>query len=107
MRVEQAHNDYLQILADAGILGFACAAAFIYLLFKQSFQIIGNTKDRIRRYTAVGALAGCFGILLHSFFDFPLRTPSNALFFLIFVVLATASINSQNRHKGKVRHVAD
>ncbi|MFN3330485.1 MAG: O-antigen ligase family protein, partial [Pyrinomonadaceae bacterium] len=31
-RVERVHNDYLQILADAGLLGFLCIGAFIYLL---------------------------------------------------------------------------
>ncbi len=92
-RIEQSHNDYLQILADAGILGFACVAAFIFLLFKQSLQIIGVSSDRFRRGVAIGALAGCFGILIHSIFDFPLRIPSNAFFFLILTVLATASIN--------------
>ncbi len=92
-RIEQAHNDYLQILADAGILGFACVASFIFLLFKQSLRIITKASDNFRRNVAVGALAGCFGILIHSFFDFPLRTPANGYFFLLFVVLATASIN--------------
>jgi len=91
-RVEQAHNDYLQILADAGILGFACVAAFIYLLFKKGLQTIRESSDNFRRGAAVGALAGCFGILVHSFFDFPLRTPSNAFFFLTLTVLTTASI---------------
>jgi O-antigen ligase len=91
-RVEQAHNDYLQILADAGILGFACVAAFIYLLFKKGSQTVKESSDRFRRSVVTGALAGCFGILIHSFFDFPLRTPSNAFFFLTLTVLATASI---------------
>lgn len=92
-QVEHAHNDYLEILADAGIFGFACIAAFIWLLFKQSLQIIGKASDSFRLNAAIGALAGCFGILLHSFFDFPLRTPSNGFFFLLLAVIATASIN--------------
>ena len=91
-RVEQAHNDYLQVLAEAGILGFACVAAFIFLLFKKSLQIIGTASDNFRRNAAIGALAGCFGVLVHSFFDFPLRTTANAFFFLILVVIATTSI---------------
>lgn len=93
-RIEQAHNDYLQILADAGISGFAFVAWFIYLLFKQSAASLGESSDAFRRGAGVGALAGGVGILIHSFFDFPLRTPSNALFFLTLTVLATASINS-------------
>jgi O-antigen ligase len=98
-RVEQAHNDYLQILADAGILGFISVAAFIYLLFKQGLQKIGAEHSHFRRSVAVGALAGCFGILIHSFFDFPLRTSSNAFFFLLYAVFATASIHFSKRSR--------
>ena len=98
-RVEQAHNDYLQILAEAGILGFICVAAFIFLLFKQGLQKIGAEHSHFRRSVSVGALAGCFGILIHSFFDFPLRTSSNAFFFLLFAVFATASIHFSKRSK--------
>lgn len=98
-RVEQAHNDYLQILADAGILGFVCVATFIYLLFKQSLRVIGKTADSFLRDAATGALAGCFGILIHSFFDFPLRTTSNAFFFLLLVVIATTPIKSSKLNR--------
>jgi len=95
LRVEQAHNDYLQIFADAGILGFACALAFVYFLFRQGLEKINRTSDRFRRGVATGALAGCFGILLHSFFDFPLRTPSNTFYFLTLAALATVSVGSE------------
>lgn len=89
LRVEQTHNDYLQILSDAGILGFACVAVFIFLLFKQGLNAVNRIQDKFFRGLAIGALAGCLGILAHSFVDFPLRTPSNPLFFLILVTLAT------------------
>lgn len=99
-RVEQAHNDYLQTLADAGIAGFACVAAFIYLLFKRGLAVISTTSgDSFRRNAAVGALAGCFGILIHSFFDFPLRTPSNAFFFLMLAAIAVVGIKSKRRQR--------
>jgi O-antigen ligase len=102
-RVEQAHNDYLQTLADAGIAGFICIAAFIFLLFKQGFQKIGAEHSHFRRSLSVGALAGCFGVLVHSFFDFPLRTSSNAFFFLLFAVFVTASVHfsKRSRTRGK------
>lgn len=88
-RVERAHNDYLQILSDAGILGFACVVAFIYFLFKKALSLIGTAKNPFRRSVVVGSLAGCFGILIHSFFDFPLRTPSNGYYLLVLAGLAT------------------
>ncbi len=106
-RVEQAHNDYLQILADAGFFGFACVVAFIYLLFKRSLRVIEKATNHFRRDAATGALAGCFGVLIHSFFDFPLRTPSNALFFLTLTVLSTVSIiyPKSNRKEGRKKAV--
>lgn len=101
LRVEQAHNDYLQILADAGILGFACVVAFVYLLFKQGFQKIGAEHSHFRRSVIVGSLAGCFGILIHSFFDFPLRTSSNAFFFLLFAVFVTTSVHFSKKSRSR------
>ncbi len=94
-RVEQAHNEYLQTLADAGIAGFLCLAAFIYLLFKKGLATIVNS-DGLRRDAAVGALAGCFGILIHSFFDFPLRTWSNSFIFLLLASIATVAVKTKS-----------
>ena len=88
-RVEQVHNDYLQTLSDGGVIAFLCVVAFILMLFRNGIKAIGNRSNPLARSIATGALAGCFGILIHSFFDFPLRTTANAFFFLLLVVLAT------------------
>jgi O-antigen ligase len=94
-RIEQAHNDYLQMLADGGVIGFLCVAAFVVILFRNGIRNISAIQDPLMRSIATGALAGCFGIAIHSFFDFPLRTPSNALFFLLLAVLATTGFGSR------------
>lgn len=102
-RVEQAHNDYLQILADAGILGFICIAAFIFLLFRQGVQAIKKNTDKFTMNAAIGALAGCLGILIHSIFDFPLRTPSNALFFLMLATLAVVPLHFRSVRRVRIK----
>src|SRR5215203_396773 len=51
-RVEQAHNDYLQILADAGIVGLILAAFFIYQLFRIGLESI-KTENLFRRGIAM------------------------------------------------------
>src|SRR5262249_34437837 len=99
----QAHNDYLQILSDAGILGFICVVAFIFLLFRQGFAVIRDSTDGFRRGAAIGALAGCLGILIHSFFDFPLRTPANGFVFLLLVVIAVATVEQPSAHRRRRR----
>ena len=87
-RLEQAHNDYLQVLSDGGIAGGVLALAFVVILFRQGF-VRRETDDRFRRGVATGALAGCFAVLVHSFFDFTLHTTANALLFLVLAALAT------------------
>jgi O-antigen ligase len=91
-RLEQAHNDYLQIISDAGIMGAGLAVFFIVVLFRMGLAR-RETDDLFRRGVATGALAGCFAVLVHSFFDFTLHTTANALLFLILAMLAT--INGQ------------
>ncbi|MEO6390321.1 MAG: O-antigen ligase family protein, partial [Pyrinomonadaceae bacterium] len=98
-RVERAHNDYLQTLAETGLIGSLCALAFIVILFRQGWALLRQTNDPWRRAVVLGALAGCFGVLVHSFFEFPLRTPANALLFLLLAVLATVEVG--RRQTGK------
>jgi O-antigen ligase len=93
IRVNHAHNEYLQYFSEGGIFAFLLVIAFIVLLFKKSFKIIGSTHHPFRRGIAAGALAACFGIIVHSFFDFPLRTNANGFFFLICAALATVPVD--------------
>ncbi|CAN5685595.1 hypothetical protein BH18ACI4_BH18ACI4_27840 [soil metagenome] len=87
-RLEQAHNDYLQVLSDSGIVGAALGLFFIVMLFRIGFAR-RESRDEFRSGVAIGALAGCFAVLVHSFFDFTLHTTSNALLFLVLAALAT------------------
>jgi len=88
MRLEQAHNDYLQILSDGGIIGAFLGLAFVVLLFRRAFQRM-RSRDVFRSGVALAALGGCFAVLVHSFFDFTLHTTSNALLFLVLAAVAT------------------
>lgn len=87
-RLEQVHNDYLQVLSDGGIVGAVLGLFFVVSLIRLGFAR-RESGDDFRRGVATGALAGCFAVLLHSFFDFTLHTTSNALLFLVLAALAT------------------
>ena len=87
-RLEQAHNDYLQIVSDAGIIGAIIGLVFVVVLFRMALRRM-QSHDKWRRGVALGALSGCAGALVHSFFDFTLHTTANALLFLVLAALAT------------------
>lgn len=97
-RAEQAHNDYLQTLSDAGIVGGLIGAAFLVLLFRTGFQSI-KTHDKFRRGVAAGALAGCFAILVHSMFDFVLHTTAIAVLFLTLMALVVVSRKDDDKER--------
>lgn len=90
-RVEQAHNDFLQVVSDAGVVGALLGIAFLVLLFLIGRRAM-KTSNRYRRGIATGSLAGVLGVLVHSIFDFGLHTMSVALLFLTLIgVLAATS----------------
>jgi O-antigen ligase len=104
-RLEQVHNDYLQVLSDGGIVGALIGLFFVVSLFRMGFSR-RDSRDDFRRGVATGALAGCFAVLIHSFFDFTLHTPANALLFLVLAALATLNgrvEDVQSRRKGRRR----
>ena len=89
-RVEQAHNDYLEVLATAGIVGLIIGGFFLFQLFRTGLRN-SNSSNTFRRGVCVGALAGCFAILVHSLFDFVLHTTAIAMLFMTLVSLVAVS----------------
>lgn len=101
-RLEQVHNDYLQVLSDGGIVGALIGLFFLVNLFRMGFQR-RDSRDDFRRGVATSALAGCFAVLIHSFFDFTLHTTANALLFLILTALATLNGRVEDVHSRQKR----
>jgi len=88
--VEQAHNDYLQIIADAGIVGVVIGAFFLFWLFKTGFRN-SRRQNMFRRGIGVGAFAGCYAVLVHSLFDFVLHTTAISILFLTLLAMLEAA----------------
>jgi O-antigen ligase len=89
-RAEQAHNDYLQVISDAGIVGGIIGVGFLIGFFRTGLDSV-KTHNKLRRGLAVGAFAGCFAVLVHSMFDFVLHTTAIALLFMILMALVVNS----------------
>ena len=98
LRVEQAHNEYLQMLAEGGVVGIVAVGAYVVRLLTKGLAVVSSTTG-FRQSAAIGALAGCVGIMVHSFFDFPLRTNSNMFVFLLLTAIATVTVVSDEHQK--------
>jgi O-antigen ligase len=105
--VNQAHNDYLQLLVETGAIGFALAIWFLVRLFRQAASKLKDWQETSSGALTVAALLGCVGILVHSFLDFNLHIPANAALFYVLCAIAAAAplYESQRRRVLRRRHL--
>jgi O-antigen ligase len=93
--VNEAHNDFVQLLVETGILGFVTGITLLIIVFQRGFRQLRNADYRTWRTTAVAAsLGGIVGITVHSMFDFNLQIPANALIFYILCAVAGSESES-------------
>ncbi len=94
LRWAQAHNDYLQWLAETGLVGAALAVWFLVALARRGaeklHQLAEGAASGSERRLVAAALTGCLLVLLHSLVDFPLRIPANALLFSALLAMVAA-----------------
>src|SRR5690348_15808933 len=87
--VNAAHNDYVQVLVETGLIGFAAVVWFIVDVYRAGLRNVdGWSRDRSRAL-GLAALVGCTGLLVHSFFDFNLQIPANACMFSFLSAVAS------------------
>lgn len=89
---DHAHDDYVETLAETGIVGGLIVLSALIIWFHLAFR---HLKERLKTssgWIQFGAALGCCGLLLHSLFDFNLHIPANAVWFAACAALATAQI---------------
>lgn len=105
--LEQAHNDYLELLASGGLIAVAAATLFGGLFIKRARECL-RSGDPFRQAACRGALTGLCGVALHSFVDFGLHIPVNALVFTALVVIAAAHVCADERDQpARTAHAPD
>jgi len=92
--VNHAHNDYLEALAETGILGGLCCAWFLGVLLSESLKRLRQLHDSFAGALQLSGLVACAGFLVHSLVDFNLHIPSNAFLFFLMAHLATSQLQA-------------
>jgi O-antigen ligase len=89
MTPQEAHNDYLELLASGGLVGLALLMWFAVVVCKRTLENL-RAPNRFRRAACYGAAVGLTGVAVHSLVDFGLHTIVNALTFTTLIVIATS-----------------
>jgi O-antigen ligase len=95
--INHAHDDYLELLLETGLAGFGVAVWFIVVLYREGLPNLRSARLSPAALISTAALAGCTGLLAHSFMDFNLHIPANAALFYVLCAIATTPLVSRNR----------
>ncbi len=90
---EYVHNDYLEILSDTGIFGFLIVITGIILFFWKVVSRWRKRRDPYVKGITLGGFCSIIAILSHSFVDFNLHIPANALLLSIILGLVWNTVN--------------
>jgi O-antigen ligase len=88
--VNEAHNDYLQLLVEMGILGLVSLLWFVITVYGRALKKIANWAGDANGAAALACTLGLSGVLVHSAVDFNLQIPANAALFYVMCTVAAA-----------------
>ncbi len=101
--VNQAHNDYLQMVVETGMVGLGAMLALLFITCRIGLRRCRHWQIRQSHALTLAALVGISGIVVHSLFDFNLQIPANAAFFFVLCGIAVRP----SRHEDKLFERAD
>jgi O-antigen ligase len=91
---QEAHDDYLELLASGGVIGLAIGAWFAVTVMREAKKNLWSSTG-FTRALRLGAILGIAGVAVHSIFDFGLHLLGNAVVFLTLIMMATAPIDTR------------
>jgi len=89
---DHAHNDYLQVLVETGVIGAALAGLAVLTSLLCAVLALARRRDPLARGVAFGVIMGVTALGIHSAVDFNLQIPANALLFAMLLALGWLSL---------------
>jgi O-antigen ligase len=101
---DHAHNDYVEIITDTGVVGLLLGAGMALVFFRMSFRRWRQKHGMFGKCIGAGGLASFVAITAHSFTDFNLHIPANALLFAVISALTYAALFNVTERKDGVHN---
>jgi len=98
-RYSHAHNDYLEYLAELGVVGFLFLVGGILIMLINSFLVWKERRHPWVKGLALGGIIAVICMLIHSVTDFNLQIPANMVLFSA-VLSLTITIAFYKRKEG-------
>jgi O-antigen ligase/Tfp pilus assembly protein PilF len=90
----EAHNEYLQLWAEMGIIGLLSFLLIIIIFYRTNLDSIKKIKRIEGKIIIIGLISGVTVTLVHSIFSFPFHIPAvgAAFWFIIGITIASEKI---------------
>lgn len=103
---EHAHNDYLEVLSEQGIVGFFLLVAGTVLLLARIARAFAQRRDSLARGALFASIAGCISLMVHGLVDFNLQIPANATYFFVLLAMGAAACGIRRDSEAPIREPA-
>jgi O-antigen ligase len=94
---DYAHNDYAQFASESGLIGLALLGVFVALALGAALRAQWLRRDPLMRGMSFACIMGVTAILIHSWVDFNLQIPANAVLFMVLLALGWISLYLDRR----------
>jgi len=101
---DHAHNDYAQFASESGLLGFVLLGAFVTMSLGAALLAQWKRRDPLMRGMAFACVMGTTAILIHSWVDFNLQIPANAMLFMVLLALGWIALFLDRREGADTMH---
>lgn len=101
-----AHNDYLEIAADTGLIGLALLLAIAAHSFWTAIRLIRDRTHPMLRSAGFATVMSVTAMALHAMVDFNLHIPANAITFCVMLALPSAAQRLGARTNSSTRHAS-